>query len=341
MNKTLETAFITGITGQDGAYLSKLLLEKGYEVHGTFWKDPDKEGVALRALGIYDRIKFVECNLLNYSNIIHIINNIKPDEIYNLAAQSFVAESFKIPVDTAEINAISVAKILEAIRSIGKDIRFYQASSSEMFGKAHETPQTEHTFFHPRSPYAVSKLFAHWITINYREAYKIPACCGILYNHESPLRGEGFVTRKITRGLAEIKAGKRDCLILGNINIRRDWGFAGDYVEGMWLMLQQGPSEFDDYILATGRSHSIRDFVNVAARYFGLNIKWEGTGVDEIGRDSVTGKVIVRIDPALFRPADVDEVVGDASKALKNLGWKPKVPFEELVLMMAKADSRL
>lgn len=335
----MKRAFITGITGQDGAYLSKLLLEKGYEVYGSFWKDAEAESSGLRWLGVISDVNLVSCDMFSFEDISKLIASIKPDEIYNLAAQSFVAQSFEDPVYTSELNAVSVVKILDAIRSTDRKIRFYQASSSEMFGKAHETPQTEHTFFHPRSPYAVSKLFAHWITINYREAFKIPACCGILFNHESPLRGEGFVTRKITRGLAAVRSGKQDYLELGNLNAKRDWGFAGDYVEGMWLMLQQDPKDFDDYILATGETHSIRDFVDIAAKYFDYTIKWEGIGIEEIGKDQKTGRVIVKVNPSFFRPAEVDSVQGNASKARNKLGWHNKVSFEDLVTMMAKADS--
>lgn len=336
----MKRALITGVTGQDGAYLSKLLLEKGYEVYGGFSTTGPVDDSGLRMLNVHNALHLVPCELLDPESVVACLTSIQPDEVYNLAAQSYVVRSFQHPIETLRVNGLGVAHILEAIRTINPAIRFYQASSSEMFGKAHEVPQRESTFFHPRSPYAVSKLYGHWITINYREAYGIPACCGILFNHESPLRGKEFVTRKITRGLTAIRHGRQDCLELGNVNAKRDWGFAGDYVYGMWLMLQQEPHAFDDFILATGETHSIREFVEIAGRYHGFDVVWEGSGEHEVGRDRQTHRTIIRINPQLFRPAEVDVVVGDASKARQKLGWHPTVSFEQLVLMLAKADDQ-
>lgn len=338
----MKKALITGVTGQDGAYLAEFLLEKGYEVHGIkrrsslfntdridhLYQDPHES----------DR-RFIlhHGDLTDSTSLIRIIQKVQPDEIYNLAAQSHVAVSFEEPEYTANSDALGALRILEAIRILGleKKTRFYQASTSELYGLVQETPQKETTPFYPRSPYAVAKLYAYWITVNYRESYGMYACNGILFNHESPLRGETFVTRKITRALARIKLGLQDCLYLGNMDSKRDWGHAKDYIEMQWLMLQQENPE--DFVIATGVQYSVRDFVNAACDELGIKISWEGTGVDEKGYDE-SGKCIVAVDPRYFRPAEVETLLGDATNAKEKLGWSPKITFKELVAEMVRED---
>jgi GDPmannose 4,6-dehydratase len=332
-----KTALVTGVLGQDGAYLSKLLLEKGYRVVGGERRSSTRNVGRLEALGIADEIELVPMELAEFSNILVTLEKVKPDEIYNLAAMSFVGTSFEQPIFTADIDAVAVTRILEAARRVCPDAKFYQASTSEMFGRAQAIPQDETTPFHPRSPYSVAKLYAHWITTNYREAYDAFACSGILFNHESPLRGQEFVTRKITLGLARISHGQQDVLELGNMDAKRDWGFAGDYVDAMWRMLQADHP--DDYVIATGVTRSVRDFVGYAAEALGIGLAWEGEGKNEVARDTRNGNVVVRVNPAFYRPAEVDLLVGDASKAKRELGWTPKHDLASLVEMMAKADS--
>jgi len=337
-----KVALVTGITGQDGSYLAELLLGKGYEVHGI------KRRTSLFNTDRIDHLyhdphepdqRFVlhHGDMTDSSSLIRIIQQVQPDEIYNLAAQSHVAVSFEEPEYTADSDAIGTLRLLEAIRMLGleKKARFYQASTSELYGKVVETPQRESTPFHPRSPYGVAKMYAYWITVNYREAYGLYACNGILFNHESPVRGETFVTRKITRALARIKLGLQDCLYLGNLNAKRDWGHARDYVQAMWLMLQQDKPE--DFVIATGEQHSVREFVEGAAAELGMNIRWQGEGVDEAGSDQ-EGRMIVRVDPRYFRPAEVESLLGDPSKAREKLGWEPAVRFDELVAEMVRED---
>jgi GDPmannose 4,6-dehydratase len=333
-----KTALITGITGQDGAYLAKLLLEKGYRVHGGIRRIGVNSGGRLQELGIENDIVHHDFDLLEFSNIQRVIEKAGPDEIYNLAAQSFVGTSFEQPIYTANVDALGTARILEAIRTLKAGIRFYQASTSEMFGKVQQIPQTETTPFYPRSPYGVAKLYAHWATVNYRESFGLFACSGILFNHESPLRGSEFVTRKITRAFANIDAGRQDFVELGNLDAKRDWGFAGDYVEGMWRMLQA--DEADDYVLATGETWSIRDFIERASRHFGWNIIWSGSGTEETGTDEGTGKILVRINPKFYRPAEVDMLIGKPAKAEQKLGWRRSVTFDGLVEMMTEADRK-
>lgn len=339
----MKRALITGVTGQDGAYLAEFLLNKGYEVHGI------KRRTSLFNTGRIDHLyqdphekdrRFVlhHGDMTDSSSLVHVIQQIQPDEVYNLAAQSHVAVSFEEPEYTANSDALGALRILEAIRILGleKKTRFYQASTSELYGLVQEVPQRETTPFYPRSPYAVAKLYAYWITVNYREAYGMYACNGILFNHESPIRGETFVTRKITRALARIKLGLQDCLYLGNLNAKRDWGHARDYVEMQWLMLQQEKPE--DFVIATGVQHSVRDFVMAAAVELGMSLRWEGTGVQEAGVETTTGRRIVRVDPRYFRPTEVDSLLGDPSKARKKLGWIPKTSFKELVVEMVRED---
>ena len=339
----MKRALITGITGQDGAYLADFLLKKGYEVHGIkrrsssfntgridhLYQDPHEENVQFR---------MHYGDLTDATNLIRIIQEVQPDEIYNLAAQSHVKVSFETPEYTANADAVGTLRLLEAIRILGLEekTRFYQASTSEMFGKVREIPQKETTPFYPRSPYGAAKVYAFWITVNYREAYGIYACNGILFNHESPIRGETFVTRKITRALARIHLGLQDCLYLGNLNALRDWGHARDYVEMQWLMLQQ--DEPDDFVIATGEQHSVRDLVNVAARELGIAIQWEGEGVNEKGVNAANGKTIVAVDQTYFRPTEVDTLLGDPTKAKEKLGWMPKISFEEMVKEMVRED---
>ncbi len=333
-----KTAFITGIAGQDGGYLAKLLLEKGYKVVGGIRRTSHSATWRLEELGIDKDIELVDFELGETLNIFRAIEKAEPTEFYNLGAQSFVAASFEQPLYTSDVDALGVTRILEAIRTINPKIGFYQASTSEMFGKVHETPQRESTPFHPRSPYGVAKLYAHWITTNYRESYDLNACSGILFNHESPIRGENFVTRKVTLHLAQVKHGQRDILELGNMDAKRDWGFAGDYVEGMWLMLQN--STPDDYVLATGETWSVRHFVEQAAITLGMKIEWSGEGANEKGIDKNTGKTVVQINPEFYRPAEVDLLLGDPTKAETVLGWKRKTSFAELVTMMTVADEK-
>ena len=331
-----NSALITGVTGQDGAYLSKLLLEKGYEVHGTYRRSASTNLWRLEELGVEKDIKLVSFDLLEYSNIRRAIEKIQPTEFFNLAAQSFVATSFEQPLYTADVDGLGVTRILESIRDVNPQIRFYQASTSEMFGLVQETPQSEKTPFYPRSPYGVAKLYGHWMTVNYRESYGMHASSGILFNHESPLRGQEFVTRKITSSLARIKNGLQDSVELGNMDALRDWGFAGDYVEGMWRMLQQPVA--DDYVLATGVTTKVRDFVQAAATTAGFQLEWRGAGVDEIGIDVKSGKTVVKVNPEFYRPAEVELLLGDPSKAKSQLGWTPKTTLEGLVQMMIEAD---
>lgn len=335
-----KRAFITGITGQDGGYLAKLLLEKGYEVYGAFRRTSSVNLSRLKELGIEEQVRLEPFDLLEFSNVLRCIERIQPDEVYNLAAQSFVGISFEQPIFTGDVNGLGTARLLEAIRVVGKgQMRFYQASTSEMFGMVQETPQRETTPFYPRSPYGVAKLYAHWMTINYREAYGMHASCGILFNHESPLRGREFVTRKITSGLAELLSGQRDVIELGNIDAIRDWGYAGDYVLGMWEMVQQ--PEASDYVLATGKTHSVREFCEMAGAVCGLAVEWESLDGDKIGRDRLSGRVIFRTTQSLERPAEVDVLCGDASKARKNLGWRAGTSLEALVSMMVESDMAL
>lgn len=352
----MKKALITGITGQDGAYLAEFLLEKGYEVHGIkrrtslfntdridhLFQDPHEKNL---------RLFLHHGDMTDSSSLMHIIQQIQPDEIYNLAAQSHVAVSFEEPEYTANSDALGPLRILEAVRILGlqKKTRFYQASTSELYGLVQESPQKETTPFYPRSPYAVAKLYAYWITVNYREAYGMYACNGILFNHESPIRGETFVTRKVTRALARIKLGLQDCVYLGNLNAKRDWGHARDYVEMQWLMLQQRKP--DDFVIASGKQYSVREFVDRAAAELGIRLRWEGEGLKEIGIVEgltggvdpptglpVMGQVIVRVDPRYFRPTEVETLLGDASKARDVLGWAPRVTFEELVSEMVRED---
>ncbi len=340
-----RVALITGITGQDGAYLAELLLQKGYEVHGikrrTSQINTDRINHLYQDVHESDRRFFLHHgDMTDSSSLLKVMQEVQPDEVYNLAAQSHVQVSFEEPEYTANSDALGTLRLLETIRSLNlrRKTRFYQASTSELFGKAQESPQTEKTPFHPRSPYAVAKLYAHWITINYREAYDLFACNGILFNHESPIRGETFVTRKITMALARIKAGLQDCLWLGNLDALRDWGHARDYVQMMWLMLQQ--SEPVDYVIATGEQNSVRTFVEEAAKVLDTKVFWEGTGLDEKGFDQ-TGRCIVRVDPRYFRPSEVDNLLGDARWAREALGWVPSVTFDQLVREMVISDYEL
>ena len=336
-----KVALITGVTGQDGSYLAEFLLDKGYEVHGIVRRTSQFnrgfiEGTRAEAVAAGKVFDLHYGNMGDSSSLHRIVSIAQPAEIYNLAAQSHVRVSFDEPEYAADIDGVGVLRLLEGIRQTGIECRFYQASTSELYGKVVETPQTESTPFYPRSPYGVAKLYGFWIVKNYREAYNMHASNGILFNHESPRRGENFVTRKITYSLARIKAGQQEQLRLGNLDARRDWGYARDYVEAMWLILQQ--DEPDDYVIATGQTHTVREFVERAASIAGFDIEWEGEGVDEVGRDGKTGKTIVTIDPKYFRAAEVDLLLGDPSKARKILGWKPRVSFDELVRMMMEAD---
>jgi GDPmannose 4,6-dehydratase len=341
-----KKALITGITGQDGAYLAEFLLGKGYEVHGIkrrassfntdridhLYQDPHERGV---------RLHLHYGDLTDATNLIRIVQQVQPDEIYNLAAQSHVAVSFETPEYTANSDALGTLRLLEAVRILGleKKSRFYQASTSEMFGKVQEIPQRETTPFYPRSPYGAAKVYGHWITVNYREAYSMFACSGILFNHESPLRGETFVTRKITRALTRIHQGLETCLYLGNLDSLRDWGHARDYVRAQWLILQQ--SEPEDFVIATGEQHSVREFVTLAGAELGMSIEWRGSAVDEQGVDTKTGRTVVKVDPRYFRPTEVDTLLGDATKARTKLGWKPEISFDALVKEMVAADAEI
>jgi GDPmannose 4,6-dehydratase len=341
-----KRALITGITGQDGAYLAEFLLSKRYEVHGLkrrsssfntdridhLYQDPHEDNLDLR-LHYGD--------LTDATNLLRVVQLVQPDEIYNLAAQSHVAVSFETAEYTANADALGTLRLLEAIRILGleKKTRFYQASTSEMFGKVHETPQTETTPFYPRSPYGAAKVYAYWITVNYRESYGMFACNGILFNHESPVRGETFVSRKISRALTRIQAGLEDCLYLGNLDARRDWGHARDYIEAQWLMLQQ--NEPQDFVIATGVQHSVREFVELSAKLVGMRIRWQGKSTAERGVDAKTGRCVVRIDPRYYRPTEVDSLLGDATRAKVQLGWQPKVSFEDLVKEMVDGDMQI
>ena len=325
----MKVALITGITGQDGSYLAELLLEKGYEVHGIVRRSSLIN--TDRIDHIYDQIKLHYGDLTDSTNLVRVIQQVQPDEIYNLGAQSHVKVSFEMPEYTGMVDGLGTLRILESVRLLGmeKKTRIYQASTSEMFGKVQEIPQSETTPFYPRSPYGVAKVYGYWIVKNYRESYGLHASSGILFNHESPRRGETFVTRKIVRGLSRISVGLQDTLHLGNLNAKRDWGHAQDYVIAMWLMLQR--TEPDDYVIATGEQHSVREFVEEAAPYFGMNIVWEGEGLNEIGYDHHTGKTIIKVDPKYFRPAEVETLLGNSYKARHQLGWAPKITFKQLV----------
>ena len=337
MNKI---ALITGITGQDGSYLAELLLEKGYEVHGIIRRSSSfntgRIDHIIKDEKFNDRFFFHHGDVTDASNLNRLLEKIQPNEVYNLAAQSHVKVSFEIPDYTAQVDALGTLRFLDAIRETHLKTKFYQASTSELFGKAREIPQTENTPFYPRSPYGVAKLYGYWIIVNYREAYDLFACNGILFNHESPRRGETFVTRKISRAAARIKEGIQDILLLGNLDAKRDWGYAPEYVEGMWMMLQQ--DEPEDYVLATGVNHSIREFAEITFKELQMDIEWQGIGKDEIGVDSKTGKQIIGIDEKYYRPTEVDQLLGDASKAKEKLCWQSKTSFEELVKIMVHAD---
>ncbi|MGS1002918.1 GDP-mannose 4,6-dehydratase [Burkholderia glumae] len=336
----MKKAIITGITGQDGAYLAQLLLEKGYTVYGTYRRTSSVNFWRIAEIGIehHPNLHLVEYDLTDLSSSIRLLQSTGATEVYNLAAQSFVGVSFDQPVTTAEITGIGPLNLLEAIRIVNPAIRFYQASTSEMFGKVQTIPQVESTPFYPRSPYGVAKLYAHWMTINYRESYDIFGCSGILFNHESPLRGREFVTRKITDTIAKIRLGKADVLELGNLDAKRDWGYAKEYVEGMWRMLQADRA--DTYVLATNRTETVRDFVAMAARAAGFELAWQGSGLQEVGVDTASGKAIVKINPKFHRPAEVDLLIGDPAKARAELGWEPATTLEALCQMMVEADIR-
>ena len=342
-----KTALVTGITGQDGAYLAELLLEKGYEVIGLRRRSSSFN--TWRVEHLYSdphqtekpKFRFDYGDMIDSTNLVRIIQRYRPDEVYNLAAQSHVQVSFETPEYTANADGLGTLRLLEAIRILGleKSTKFYQASTSELYGKVFETPQTEKTPFYPRSPYAAAKAYAYWITTNYREAYDMFACNGILFNHESPIRGENFVTRKITRAVANIKLGMQDCIYLGNLNAKRDWGHAKDYVEGMWRIMQHDTPE--DFVLATGETHSVREFVELAFLETDVKIEWIGSGPDEQGIDSDTGRVLVKVDPVYYRPTEVDLLLGDATKAKELLGWTPKVSFKSLVQSMVQVDLKV
>jgi GDPmannose 4,6-dehydratase len=327
----MKTALITGITGQDGSYLAELLIEKGYMVHGIVRRSSLINTHRIDHIFDHPQMKLHYGDLTDAGNLIHVIQKCKPDEIYNLAAQSHVKVSFELPEYTGNVDGLGTLRILEAVRILEMEdkVRIYQASTSELYGLVQEVPQKETTPFYPRSPYGVAKLYAYWITKNYRESYGMYACTGILFNHESPRRGETFVTRKITRGLSKISCGLQDVLYLGNLNAKRDWGHAKDYAEAMWLMLQQDSPE--DYVIATGQQYSVREFVEKSADYFGMDIEWRGEGLDEIGVDRNTGRVVIKVDDKYFRPAEVESLLGDATKAKEQLGWEPKISFNELV----------
>lgn len=331
-------ALISGITGQDGAYLAKLLLEKGYDVSGLIARRGSDTLGRLRELGVEKDVRLLDGDLIDLSSMVRAMEKSRAEEVYNLGAQSFVGTSWEQPILTAEVTGVSVVKMLEAVRIVNPKARFYQASTSEMFGLIQEDVQSETTPFYPRSPYGVAKLYGHWITVNYRESFGLHASSGILFNHESPLRGVEFVTRKITLALARIKHGKQEVLELGNLDSKRDWGFAGDYVRAMWLMLQQ--EQPDDYVIATGETWTVREFVERASAVAGFDIEWQGEAENTIGVDRKTGKTIVQINPEFYRPAEVDVLIGDPSKAKKTLGWELEVDFQGLVEMMAEADLR-
>ncbi|HYQ23622.1 GDP-mannose 4,6-dehydratase [Stenotrophomonas sp.] len=334
----MKKAIITGITGQDGAYLTELLLEKGYEVYGTYRRTSSVNFWRLEEVGVlnHPRLHLVEYDLTDLGTSLAMVQKIQPDEIYNLAAQSFVGVSFDQPTTTAQITGVGALNLLEAIRLVNPKIRFYQASTSEMFGKVQAVPQVEDTPFYPRSPYGVAKLYAHWITVNYRESYDIFGSSGILFNHESPLRGREFVTRKITDSVAKIKLGQLDVLELGNLDAKRDWGFAKEYVEGMWRMLQA--DEPDTFVLATNRTETVRDFVSMAFKGAGIDVEFKGKDIDEVAIDTATGKTVMRINAKFHRPAEVDLLIGNPEKAARVLGWKPQTSLEQLCQMMVEAD---
>ena len=333
----MKIALITGISGQDGSYLSEFLLSKGYEVHGIIRRQSTSCTERIDHLIDENKITLHYGDMSDSGNLAALIRKVEPDEVYNLAAQSHVGTSFEVPEYTADVTGVGTVKLLEAVHQVKPNTKFYQASTSELFGGLPETaPQSEKTPFHPRSPYAVAKLYSYWITVNYRESYGLFACNGILFNHESPRRGADFVTRKITLAVAKIMAGKQEKLSLGNLNSKRDWGFAGDYVEGMWRILQQDKP--DDYVLATGETHTVREFVEAAFEQVGVEIRWEGSGVDEKGYCAKTGKLLVDVNPQFFRPAEVDLLLGDPTKAEKNLGWHRKVSFKDLVKIMVESD---
>ena len=329
-------ALITGINGQDGAYLAKFLVDKGYKVYGTCRRSTSEKFTRLKALNVYDKVELYDFDLLEMTNIYETIKKIRPHEIYNLAAQSFVPSSFNVPIVTTDINALGTIRILEAIKSIDRKIKFYQASTSEMFGKVKEIPQNEKTPFYPRSPYGVAKLYAHWITINYRESYNMHASSGILFNHESPFRGTEFVTKKITSTLTRIKKGSNEILKVGNIQAQRDWGYSMDYVEAMWLMLQQKIP--DDYVISTGKTTSVRDFIDLSLKYLKFNYKWSGSGLNVKVINTDNKKIIIKVDKKFFRPAEVDLLVGNSNKAQKKLKWKPKTSLTKLVKIMIDHD---
>ena len=333
----MKQALITGITGQDGSYLAELLLQKGYKIYGIMRR---KSGVDYgNAEHIKDKINFIYADMTDMASLVTAVKTSQPDEVYNLAAQSFVGTSWEQPILTTEINALGVTNILEAVRTTKPDARLYHASTSEMFGLVQEIPQTEKTPFYPRSPYGVAKLYGHWMVKNYRESYDMFCCSGILFNHESERRGKEFVTRKITDAVARIKNGLQDCIELGNMDAKRDWGHAEDYVKAMWLMLQQDVA--DDYVIATGETHTVREFVELAFGCVDVSVKWQGEGVDEVGVDAKTGEVVVRINPKFYRPAEVELLLGSPGKAEAALGWKREVPFNELVNRMVKNDLAL
>lgn len=335
---TQKTALITGVTGQDGAYLTRLLLDKGYRVYAAHRRTSSATFWRLESLGVgqHELLEYVEYDLTDAGAAHRLIERCAPDEVYNLAAQSFVGVSFELPQTTTEITGVGCLHLLEAIRNVKPDVRFYQASTSEMFGKVQQVPQNEDTPFYPRSPYGVAKLYAHWMTVNYREAYNLFATSGILFNHESPLRGFEFVTRKISDGIARVRAGLSDCLELGNLDAKRDWGYAAEYVEGMWRMLQADGA--GTYVLATGETVAVRDFVSMAAKAAGMDIEWSGIGVEEQGLDAESGKTVVRVNPRFYRPAEVELLIGDATRARTELGWAPRTTLEELCRMMVRAD---
>lgn len=337
-------ALVTGITGQDGSYLAEQLIQKGYEVHGLIRRSSTFATERIEHLYLDAHLESAKLflhygDLADGNGLSRLVKEVDPHEVYNLGAQSHVAVSFQNPLYTADVVALGTLRMLEAIRMTNPDIRFYQASSSEMYGKVYETPQSETTPFHPRSPYAVGKVYSFWQAVNYREAYDMYACSGILFNHESPVRGETFVTRKITRGLARIHEGLDQCLYLGNLDALRDWGHARDYAHAQWLILQHDTP--DDYVIATGEQHSVREFVELAAWHLGYTVEWRGQGADEEGVDRETGRVLVKIDPRYYRPAEVDTLVGDSTKARDTLGWQPRVSFEELVREMVESDLAL
>lgn len=336
----MKKALITGVTGQDGSYLSEFLLEKGYEVHGIVRRSSSintkRIDHLLQGNSANPNLHIHYGDLTDSGNLSNLIYKTQPDEVYNLGAQSHVKVSFDVPEFTSDANGLGTLRLLDSIREVKPDTKFYQASSSELFGKVREIPQNENTPFYPRSPYAAAKLYAYWITVNYREAYNLFACNGILFNHESPRRGETFVTRKITLGIAAIQKGKLDKLILGNLDAKRDWGFAGDYVEAMWLILQQ--STPDDFVIATGETHTVREFCELAFKHVGINLKWVGQGVAEKGIDTATGKELINVSSEFFRPTEVDLLLGDPSKAKSKLNWSQRVTFEELVKLMVESD---